>query len=381
MEGRMTASRSLYRKALHGTGMAFMLPVLAALGAWTDVPMPRYRVVDLGTLGGATSNGEAINERGQVAGWSDTAGGNRHAFLYSDGTMQDLGTLTGGSDSYATALNDRGQVVGYSGINGLGQQFPEIYQGFVWDQDGMKSLGALFCPCSYNDRYGASGGYTINDKGWIGGDSETVRGSWVLHATFWRDGSLQDLGGGAGDWSISRLFGLNTSGVAVGDYAANAGQQDVFNRQASLWRSGARTDLGTLPGDLSSTALAVNVRGMTVGWSGTSNGSVSHAFIWSGGSMHDLGALHSGANSAALAIDALGDVVGWADASDGTPHAFLWRAGHMQDLNQSIPEYSGWVLLQASGINRRGEITGTGLHDGQTHAFLLTSSEGGDGGG
>jgi probable HAF family extracellular repeat protein len=120
---------------------------------------------------------------------------------------------------------------------------------------------------------------------------------------------------------------------------------------------------------------------MAVGWSGTFNGSVSHAFIWSGGGIHDLGALHSGANSAALAINAMGEVVGWADASDGTPHAFLWRAGHMQDLNQSIPEYSGWVLIQASGINRRGEITGTGLHDGQTHAFLLTSLEGSDGGG
>jgi probable HAF family extracellular repeat protein len=367
----------MYRNAFRAVGMASMLPVLGVLVAWTDVPVPRYRIVDLGTLGGAASNAEAINEHGQVAGWSETAGGNRHAFLYSNGIMQDLGTLTGGSDSYATALNDRGQVVGYSGINGLGQQFPEIYQGFVWDQDGMKSLGALFCPCSYNDRYGASGGYTINDKGWVGGDSETVRGSWVLHATFWRDGALQDIGGGAGDWSISRLFGMNVQGAAVGDYASDAGKQDVFDRQASLWRNGLRTDLGSLPGDASSSALAVNSRGMVVGWSGTSSGSVSHAFIWSSNSMHDLGSLHHGAKSAALAINALGDVVGWSDAADGTPHAFLWRGGRMQDLNETIPEYSGWVLIQASGINRRGEITGTGLHDGQTHAFLLTTSDGG----
>jgi probable HAF family extracellular repeat protein len=358
-----------------GAGMASLLSAAAALAGWADAPMPHYRIVDLGTLGGATSTAEAINEHGQVVGWSDTAGGNRHAFLYGDGVMQDLGTLTGGSDSYATALNDRGQVVGYSGINGLGQQFPEVYQGFVWDQDGMKSLGALFCPCSYNDRYGTSGAYAINDKGWIGGDSETVRGSWVLHAAFWREAAPQDIGGGAGDWSISRVFGLNPQGAAVGDYAADAGRQDVFDREAALWRDGNRLNLGTLPGDASSTALAVNLRNIVVGWSGTSNGSISHAFLWSRGSMHELGSLHHGANSAALAVNAAGEAVGWANSADGTPHAFLWLAGRMQDLNQAIPEYSGWILTEASGINRRGEITGTGIHGGQTHAFLLTTAD------
>lgn len=368
----MSSTRSIHRGALMGAGIALSLSVAAAPVGWMDSPVPHYRVIDLGTLGGASSTAEAINELGQVAGWSDTSGGNRHAFLYSGGVMQDLGTLTGGSDSYATALNDRGEVVGYSGINGLGQQFPEVYQGFVWDQDGMKSLGALFCPCSYNDRYGASGAYAIDDKGSIGGDSETVRGSWVLHAAFWRDAGPQDIGGGAGDWSISRIFGLNLQGAAVGDYAADAGQQDIFDRQASLWRGGNRLNLGTLPGDASSTALAVNQRGVAVGWSGNSGGSVSHAFLWDT-SMKGLGALRRGGNSAALAVNASGEVVGWSDAADGTPHAVLWRGARMRDLNQAIPEYSGWILTQASGINRRGEITGTGVHDGQTHAFLLTT--------
>lgn len=371
----MSVLRSIYRGALMGAGIALSLSATAAPVGRGYAQMPRYRIVDLGTLGGASSTAEAINEHGQVAGWSDTAGGNHHAFLYSGGVMQDLGTLTGGSDSYATALNDDGEVVGYSGINGLGQQFPEVYQGFIWDQDGMKSLGALFCPCSYNDRYGTSGAYAIDDKGWIGGDSETVRGSWVLHAAFWREAAPQDIGGGAGDWSISRIFGLNPQGAAAGDYAADAGQQNVFNREASLWRDGNRLGLGALQGDASSTALAVNQHGVVVGWSGVSDGSVSHAFLWSGGSMHALGALRQGANSAALAVNANGAVVGWSDAVDGTSHAFLWRAGRMQDLNQVIPEYSGWVLSQASGINRRGEITGTGIHDGQTHAFLLTTAD------
>jgi len=351
---------------------ALMSWASAAMCGWSEASAPRYRIVDLGTLGGPTSTAQAINVHGQVAGWSDTADGNRHAFLYSGSVMQDLGTLTGGSDSYATALNDNGQVVGYSGINGLGQQFPEVYQGFVWGQDGMKSLGALFCPCSYNDRYGASGGYAINDRGWIGGDSETVRGSWVLHAAFWQGAAPQDIGGGAGDWAISRIFGINAQGAAVGDYSPDAGRMDVFDREASLWRDGSRLGLGSLAGDTSSTALAVNQRGTVVGWSGNSSGSISHAFIWSDGRMRELPALHLGASSAALAINSGGEVVGWSNTTEGMPHAVYWQGSHAKDLNLVIPEYSGWVLTQASGINRSGEIVGTGIHGGQTHAFLLT---------
>lgn len=358
---------------------AAALPLLAILAlsttAWTDPAAPHYRIVDLGTLGGSDSSAQALNDSDQVAGWAETADGQRHAFLYNAGVMQDLGTLVGGSNSYATAINERGQVAGYSGINAFGPQFPEVDQGFIWDQDGMKSLGALFCPCSYNDRYGKSGGYGINDQGWVTGDSETVRGNWVMHAMLWRAGSVDDLGGGAGDWAISRLFDINDGGVAVGDYAPDGGRQQVFDREASLWRGGIRTGLGTLPGYSSSTALAVNQSGLVVGWSGTYDGASSHAFLWRAHDMHDLGALRHTANSSALAINASGEVVGWSGEAGGVSHAFLWRAGRMFDLNESIPEYSGWVLNQASGINRRGDIVGTGMHQGEVHAFLLLTQE------
>jgi hypothetical protein len=44
----------------------------------------------------------------------------------------------------------------------------------------------------------------------------------------------------------------------------------------------------------------------------------------------------------------------------------------MQDLNKMISPRSGWVLLQANGINDAGQIVGDGLFHGQSHAFLLT---------
>ncbi|MBI5747805.1 MAG: hypothetical protein HZA00_01680 [Nitrospinae bacterium] len=70
-----------------------------------------YTITDLGTLpGGNQSYAYGINNSGQVVGSAFTEAGYYHAFLYSGGVMQDLGTL-GGTHSFASGINDSGQVV------------------------------------------------------------------------------------------------------------------------------------------------------------------------------------------------------------------------------------------------------------------------------
>ena len=83
-----------------------------------------YSVTDLGTVGGpnaeegTNSYAYGINASGQVVGTSFISANNvTHAFLYSGGTMQDLGTL-GGRQSYAYGINASGQVVGYQNLAG-----------------------------------------------------------------------------------------------------------------------------------------------------------------------------------------------------------------------------------------------------------------------
>lgn len=69
---------------------------------------------DLGDIGGGQrTNTEpyAINNLGQVTGYSTAADGTIHAFLYSSGSMMDLGTLAP-YYTYGVSINDSGQIVG-----------------------------------------------------------------------------------------------------------------------------------------------------------------------------------------------------------------------------------------------------------------------------
>jgi probable HAF family extracellular repeat protein len=155
---------------LHGIPLLLLLVVARPLAAQV------HSITDLGTLGGAASEASAINGSGQVVGWSMTASGATHGFLYTNGVMTSLGTLRGGTSSRATGINDHGQVVGSSGVNEYGPEFREFQQGFVWQNGTMRALGSLFCPCKFNQRYGTSAAYGINASGQVVGDSGHRKG-------------------------------------------------------------------------------------------------------------------------------------------------------------------------------------------------------------
>jgi probable HAF family extracellular repeat protein len=113
-------------------------------------------------LNNSSSVAYDINDLGQVVG---TAGG--HAFLYSGGTMTDLGVLPGASNSRAAGINSSGQIVGASLVSGVGDR------AFLYSNGTMSRLNDLIGP---NPKWNIFAANDINDKGWIVGSGVAANG-------------------------------------------------------------------------------------------------------------------------------------------------------------------------------------------------------------
>jgi probable HAF family extracellular repeat protein len=135
--------------------------------------------IDIGNLGGKAFNTPmAINNRGQIAGFSDLPGDvvdnvlvnvNFHAFLWPvNGKILDLGTLEGDSISEATGINDQGQIIGTSFTAGFASS-----RAFIWQNGEMTDLNTLIQPNS--NLFLISTG-DINDRGEITGQACVLSG-------------------------------------------------------------------------------------------------------------------------------------------------------------------------------------------------------------
>jgi probable HAF family extracellular repeat protein len=329
--------------------MVLGIPCLVLSGVGSVSADVSYTVTDLGTFPGGFENSKAfgINANGQVVGEAYTSSA-WHAFLYSSGTMTDLGTLGSDSCSRALSINAGGQVVGYSlATIGGGDA-----HAFLYSSGAMTDLGTFGGSYSY-----ATG---INASGQVVGQAYTTVGVQSPRAFLYSGGTKTDLGTLGGSWSEAN--GINDGGQVVGSSFISGDN----HAHAFLYSSGTMTDLGTLGGpNNDSQAFAINASGQVVGDSG------GHAFLYNG-TMTDLGMLDN-LWTRATSINASGDVVGFNSDFNGHDHAFIYRDGTMVDLNTMIDPATGWTLQFANCINDSGQIVGEGVDaSGHTAAFLLT---------
>jgi probable HAF family extracellular repeat protein len=227
----------------------------------------------IGPMGNFQADASAINDAGQIAGSAfvpDTTGiPDWHAFLYSEGSLTDLGTLIGSANSHAFDLNNSAQVVGLSAAQG-GQ-----YHAFLYSNGSMRDLGTL----GGTDSSAAA----INDSGQVAGSSATTDGQ--THAFLYSNGVMTDLGTLGAD-TISYASAINNAGQVAGNsYTPGSGASSAF-----LYGAGRLQALGTLGGG-GSGATALNDAGDVVGWSDTGSGGEPHAFLYRDGNMLDLNTL------------------------------------------------------------------------------------------
>jgi probable HAF family extracellular repeat protein len=347
----------------------------------------RYKLKDLGTLGGPNSGTNALsvvmNNAGAVTGFAETiipdpfptACFNADcfvspAFRWHNGVLTDLGSLPGGGSSFTDAINSHDQVVGFS-QNGLIDPVAGIpeFVATVWEDGRIINLGTLgggfslatmnnnqqqVIGCAFNDIPDPFTTFTTATSGpifyGIGFEPRQLR------AFRWQGKKLQDLGTLGGPDACAAW--INERGQITGASFTNA----IVNPTTSLptldpflWENGKMLDLGSLGGTIG-LANVVNNRGQVAGLSGLAGDQTSHPFIWPGedGKMQDLGTL-GGSFGVANAINDAGEVVGGATtAGDAAIHAFIWKQGKITDLG-SVPGYN---CIEAFGINSRGQVIG-----------------------
>src|SRR6266446_1054025 len=281
----------------------------------------QYNVSTLPDFGGTSTGGNSINDQSWAAGYSRLPNRNRHATLWRNGVLSDLGTLGGPNSSITwNVKNTAGIIVGisqtadpqllgeswssaafYSTPNNVGY----INLGFVWEGDQMRGLPTF-----------------------VGGNNGFATGANNLgQVVGWAENAVHD-----------------TMCVAP----------QVLQFRPAVWELGPPDqihDLPLIPGDTSGAATAINDNGQIVGISGTCDQAVGrhtakHAVLWENGGVTDLGNLGAQWWNTPTAINQRGDIVGFA----GDPafvegeilHAFMLQTEdgirHLKPLPNRTPK-------------------------------------------
>jgi len=379
---------------------------VAAQDNTTQANQPKhrhYKLIDLGTLGGPNSYGDAghnagnINNRGIAVGVADTTAANPyypnfnpatfqdpfvyHAFEWNNGALVDLGALPGGNSSNPNFISESGLVVGAS-LDGAIDAFggwPEV-NAVLWRDGQIINLGTLGYESAAN---------SVNSRGQVAGIATNaipdpfsifyfaffgLSNGTQTRAILWdSENSLQDLGTPGGPDAFA-LF-INERGQIAGFSYTNSTPNSttgVPTLDPFRWEDDKMIDLGTLGGTNGSVG-GLNNHGQVIGTSNLAGDVIFHPFLWTApGPMRDLGTL-GGSFGFANAINEAGAVVGQAATTgDQALHAFVWKRGVLTDLG-TLANYDA-SCIGAFDINSKDQVVGQAVENfcagPGAHAFL-----------
>ena len=284
--------------------------------------------------------------------------GGSNAFAQNAYKVTDLGVLPSKEESVPAAINGQGLVTGTSSAETSGEAAfrynPNI--PVPMEDIGLSSRGVL------------SRGFGINNTGVVVGDSAflaaNTAASPVRHATLFGDGSRIDLGT-LTKQTYSRANSINGFNQVVG-FSGPA--LDTPKSRAFFWsKSTGMIDLGTLGGAYAQ-AFAINDSGFITGNSQlrSNDSQAGHAFLspspLEAGAigMRDLGTL-GGPFSYGMAINAKNHVVGYSAINkvDSRVHAFWFDGTGMKDLESLAPNSSKLEDQSvALGVNSSDRVVG-----------------------
>lgn len=317
----------------------------------------RFDIVDLAAgLGGSGALAGGINSSGVAVGsWYSSTDGNWRGFRHEGGVTSDAGP------GQLSAIADDGWMAGTNG------------NAFAIDPgNGQRSdLGTL----GGSD----SAALGVGDGGWVVGQSRTAANESRAFLVAGPGAPMQDLGT-LGDYSIAH--GVSPDGVVVGeslvtfyDPHAEPFTFDGNSSGATMQVMGGAYAAGS--------ARGTNRSGGITGWVSHNVDNWGAAFIYDGATLQELPDVPGKTYSIGTALNNLGQVVGYAFGewvyqpccgnvwSNSIHVAYFYDGEEAVNLNQELPEDSGWLLTQATGINDRGDIVGNAIRNGVGTAFLL----------
>jgi uncharacterized membrane protein len=346
---------------IRSIGIAVVLQCSAILPK-AHATTPQYQIYDIGVVdpGDTASQGFGVSRAGIAVGRSFQAN-ETQAFTWTlKGGIVGLPNLSGRSYCVSNSANDDGVVVGTGATTAFGSgRLPVIWQNGVVSQLPLPVGETLGDANSVNSSSVAVGSVDAgsNQRGVIySGGSATVITQTTPNGSF-----------------FLTAFGINDSGRIVGqgidpgNAARNVGiVYDIGQNMAF--------EVGALPGLNGALAFAVSNTGYVVGSSMLNQGS-GLPFIWSDqGGMVAIPLASGTSEGSARAVNSAGWVVG--DDSSAFSIPFLYDGTTTYRLADLIPPNSGWDLSMntsssALGISEDGVIVGTGVHNGETHAYAM----------
>ena len=335
------------------------------------VILPGAEPKELRVPGSASTVGRDVNAKGQIAGFYDTAGGERRGFVARPATMGyafETITLPGVDFLELTSTNDRGDyagnmrgsdgektigftlidgelstydvpdslTIGFYGLNNAGQtvgfyqDMNEVSHGVVV-QDGELTIFD-FPGAAETEIFGVSeAGQLIGD---VFDDADVIRG-FVGDEQFDAPGA-----------SITYADDMNTAGTLVGSYADADGMYHGFIRRAD----GSFTTFG-LPGSLSNLEYlfvnAINDAGVIVFRAKKAN-DVERSYILRPNSQPAELRVPGSVVTVARDIDSKGKIAGYYDTINGRRHGFIASPA----LSESRQNFTGvYIASLSKGLN------------------------------
>lgn len=323
---------------------------------------PQYQIYDIGVvqMGDSASQGFGVSTGGVAVGRSVRSGG-AQAFTWTLGSgIVGLPNLSGRTFCVSNGANDGGIVAGTCATTLFGSsRLPVIWQNGVVSQLPLPSgetLGDANDVNASGVAVGSINGGSLQRAVIYSGSNATVITQTTSNGSF-----------------FIAAFGINDSGRIIGqgidpnNAARNVGiVYDIGSSSAF--------EVGALPNANGALAFGVSNSGYVVGSSMMNQGS-GLPFIWSqAGGMVAIPLASGTSQGSARAVNSAGWVVGTDSSAFAIP--FLYNGTATYRLADLIPTGTGWDLSMntsssALGISDNNVIVGTGVFNGQVHAYAM----------